>query len=146
LSFSFHSDRDKATDLREAIQHYEKSLSREATSLGEFKVPELAAGEKIHVNIKGKSSSGASKPKKTAGEKSIPLLMKKPPVNPYNAPKPETAPVADNPKILDKVTISMGDIDLEADHKRESHDESKGDDSSDAVFTGDEQEWASSFD
>lgn len=140
--------------MREAIQHYERSLSREAASLATFKVPQLAEGETIHVNIKGKSSS-SGKPKKTTGRSGggIPLLSKKPPANPdaLIATPVETSsslPASDkvNPKTIDKVAISIGEIDLDAEHKKNSADHSDTDGSDGAVFTGDEKEWATQFD
>ncbi|GKY94419.1 hypothetical protein MPSEU_000407700 [Mayamaea pseudoterrestris] len=148
IGFGFR-DRDKATDLREAIQHYEKSLTRESSTLASYKVPELAAGETIRVNVKGKASSGA-KPKKAPGSASgVPLLAKKPPANP-DAQDAAVAAVSEqqaNPKTVEKIAISIGDIDLDAGHKKAVAANGSDDESSDgAVFTGDETQWATEFD
>ena len=78
IGFGFR-DRDEATDLRESLQHYQKAMEREAqsesTPVNDFKVPELAEGEKIHINVPGK---GKTRTKKSGGGGGL-LLLKKPP-------------------------------------------------------------------
>lgn len=112
IGFGFR-DRDQATDLREAMQHYENAMHREALSSAlaamatttlvegapEYKsiIPKLAEGEKIHIYT-GKKESGTGshssiiKPKKkdaasTNTTGSVPRLLKKPPSSPESEAK-----------------------------------------------------------
>lgn len=93
IGFGFR-ERDAATDLREAMQHYESALRREqqpAAALGakteHYCVPKLAAGETIHVNTGKAASAATARPKKetTAHKTGLPLLLKKPPPSPESA-------------------------------------------------------------
>jgi hypothetical protein len=140
IGFGFR-DRDFALNLREAIQHYETSVSRQTKELADYKVPTLKEGETIHVTVKGGS---AAKPKSATKQRAagggVPLL-KKPPPAAADVEAPPTTPV--NPKVLDKIAISLGDIDLEADKQADADDASG---SAAAVFTGDDAEWATQFD
>ncbi|GAX23797.1 hypothetical protein FisN_12Hh379 [Fistulifera solaris] len=82
IGFGFR-DREKATDLRESLQYFQKSVNRESeaqTILPPVSIPVLEQGEKIHVNLHGKSTISKTKtqPEKT-GKVSVPLLLKKPP-------------------------------------------------------------------
>lgn len=151
IGFGFR-DREKATDLRECLQQYERSLQREqeaSVKAPEFHLPTLAKGEKIHVGKDGKTTIVKEEQRKT---NAVPLLKKKPPSAATEdkppaaqpAPAPSQAPV--NPKTIDKVAISMGDIDLEKDHAAQDYDTGAGDTSEGAVFEGDEDEWATAFD
>lgn len=84
IGFGFR-DRDQAIDLRESLQHYEKSMQREndaKTLASNFSIPKLKEGEKIHANISGgKKSASKEKNKESPGKPSgsVPLLLKKPP-------------------------------------------------------------------
>ena len=157
IGFGFR-DRDQATDLRESLQHYQKAMQRESQSesapASNFKVHELAAGEKIHVNVPGggnksprakKSGGGGAlllkKPPPPAdGKGAAPLLLKKPPP-PADGAGVETKPVQE-------MTINMGDIKLDDDNKNKNDGGGEqGEEGSDgAVFEGDEEEWKTEFD
>jgi hypothetical protein len=106
IGFGFR-DRDEATDLRESLQHYQKAMGREAQSesapASNFHVPQMAEGEKIHVNVKG----GSKRSKEKSGKGGGMLLLKKPPP-PADGEGPSTKTT------LEKINISMGDIDLNA--------------------------------
>jgi len=132
IGFGFR-DREKATDLRESLQHYEKSIQREAEAhetVGNFHIPQLAEGEKIHVGGKtGKTKVVKSKEKKVG----IPLLSKKPP-----PPSEEDS----TPKKIEKVSLTMEGIDLNAPSGDAGSDTGSGG----AVFEGDEAEWKTEFD
>jgi hypothetical protein len=91
IGFGFR-DREQGTDLRECLQHYEKSIRREkqaaaataatATSTSStggtstFSVPVLKEGEIIHVD---RTSGKTSITKKKAARSGVPMLLKKPP-------------------------------------------------------------------
>lgn len=81
IGFGFR-DREQATDLRESLQHYNKSIAREneakALSASSYTVPRLEEGEKIHVNI---ACGKLKEPKKKSGGGG-PFLLKKPPPPP----------------------------------------------------------------
>lgn len=144
----------QATDLRESLQHYQRAMERESQSesapASNFKVPELAKGEKIHVSVprgkarsKQKSSGGGGgalllkKPPPPADGKGAPLLKKPPP--PADGAGVDTE--AAEAKPVEKLTINMGDINLDKDG------EENGDEGSDgAVFEGDEDQWKTEFD
>jgi hypothetical protein len=139
IGFGFR-DRDEATDLRESLQHYKKSIRRESQAtdlIGSFTVPKMQEGEQIHVNIPGKSSAPATNNKKkqnegttSAGNK--PMLLKKPP------------PPADD--IMEKMQFSMGNFKLDC--SLGDNDESEC--SSAAVYSGeddqDDDPWDATFD
>lgn len=89
IGFGFR-DREMATDLRETLQFYKRSMDREeeAQTITEstFNIPKLKDGERIHVNIRGKTLESAAKKnkdKKADGtNKAVPLLKKPPPAPP----------------------------------------------------------------
>jgi hypothetical protein len=138
IGFGFR-DRDEATDLRESLQHYQKAMGREAQSesapASTFHVPQMAEGEKIHVNVKGGSKRSKEKSSSKGGGM---LLLKKPP--------PPADGEGSSAKItVEKVSINMGDIDLNASWEEE-HDGEKGEEGSDgAVYVGDEDQWDTEF-
>ena len=131
IGFGFR-DREKATDLRESIDHYEKSIKRESeaeSKVGSYHVPKLGEGEQIHVNKTGKST--VIKKGKSGGG-AVPLLGKKPP-----PPGEDTN--------VEKISISLDGIDLNApsgggDGSDDDH-ESGG-----AVYDGDDDQWNTEFD
>ena len=132
IGFGFR-DRDQATDLRESLQHYEKSLSREknAKSLaGSFSIPKMEDGEKIHVNRAGKSTI-TTKCKEAGGRSGAVPLLKKPP--------PPAEDSVQN-KEVEKMSINMDNVDLNSSPKNEDDDDSEG-----AVFTGDKEQWSTEF-
>lgn len=111
IGFGFR-DRDSATDFREALQYFVKSLKRQeeaAAAALHFQEEQhlnlsLQQGEKIHLQLPGSShdktnkspiskTTPDSKPKATGG----PFLLKKPPPA---------------PKLDRDISISFGDIDL----------------------------------
>jgi adaptin ear-binding coat-associated protein 1/2 len=173
IGFGFR-DRDAAIDLREALQHYEKSLQRQekaASSLtGSFSIPPMEEGQQIHVNIGNgkKSSTSVRKKEKGSAAGSAPTLLKKPPPpaaeeenqggkqpTPHAAASaiPDTtapATTTENPKIITKMAISMGDIDLDAEHIKHTASGDGADDSDEnsggAVYVGDEEQWKTEFD
>mmetsp|Transcript_16213 Transcript_16213/g.44603 ORF Transcript_16213/g.44603 Transcript_16213/m.44603 type:complete len:254 (-) Transcript_16213:120-881(-) len=140
IGFGFR-DRDKATDLRESLQHYERSIQREKEAhdkMGNYHVAKLAEGEKIHVDVgnkAGKSKVVKSKEKKGGGG-AVPLLMKKPP--PPSSDEPTTTT-----KTPEKLTIQMDGIDLNT-QTGDSHDDDENE-SGGAVFEGDEDQWNTDF-
>lgn len=82
IGFGFR-DREKATDLRESLQYFRKSVERENEAhsmVPTISIPKMEQGEKIHVNLHGKSTISKKKdePEKS-GKVSVPLLLKKPP-------------------------------------------------------------------
>jgi hypothetical protein len=108
-----------------------------------------------------KSKDGTDSGKKAAG--GVPLLKKKPP--PPSSEEGETSsppPSASSAKPsvdrkVEKMTFQLGDIDLDAEHKRaKSHDygdeggddddDDDDDDSGGAVYEGTEEQWATEFD
>ncbi|KAL7565286.1 hypothetical protein ACA910_014577 [Epithemia clementina (nom. ined.)] len=133
IGFGFR-DREKATDLRESLDHYEKSIKREAeaeSKVGSYHVPKLGEGEKIHVNKSGKSTVVK---KEKSGSGAVPLLGKKPP--------PPAAEDSQDP--IAKISIAIDGIDLDA--PSGDGDGSNDDESGGAVFEGDEDEWKTEFD
>ena len=135
IGFGFR-DREQAIDLRESLQHYEKSLSRQknAKSLaGSFSVPKMEEGAKIHVNRAGKSTITTKHKEGGGGPGAVPLL-KKPP------PPAEDKQEAVQKKEVEKMSISMGDVDLNSSPKNGEDEDSEG-----AVFTGDEEQWSTEF-
>ena len=128
IGFGFR-DRDEATDLRESLQHYKKSLTREeaAKSLtGSFSIPKMEDGDKIHVNLAGKSpSKRKSKPNTSSG--SSPFLLKKPP------PPAENDQASKEKDAVERMDFSMSQVNLDA---------PKADDDSDnsgrAVYAGED--------
>lgn len=140
VGFGFR-DRDQAIDMRESIQHYERSIKRElegGAKFDSFSVPKMNDGEKIHVNRGGKSTiSKQESASKAKGSGAVPLLKKKPPSSPDTEEKEKV-----NPKTIDKVAISMGDIDLDAGHLDNSDSDGS---SGGAVYEGDEEQWATEF-
>ena len=91
IGFGFR-DRDRAIDLREALQYYEASMRREyeASTLNDndntskFTIPKLADGERIHVrtgksNDCNKSVTSKSKKSESPANSNRPILLKKPP-------------------------------------------------------------------
>ena len=148
IGFGFR-DRDQATDLRESLQHYQKAMERESQSesapASNFKVPELAKGEKIHVHVPGgktrskpkSSSSGGGalllkKPPPPADGKGAPLLKKPPP--PADGKGVETKPV-------EQLTINMGDVNLDQEAPANDKEGFDG-----AVAEGEEEQRQTEFD
>lgn len=163
IGFGFR-DRDAAIDLREALQHYEKSLQRQekAGSLtGSFSIPPMQEGEQIHVNHSGKKSTSVRKKEKGQEHAATaPTLLKKPPppaeedegnavvasVIP-EAASAAAAAAAVNPRAITKMAISMGDIDLDAEHATSGDGGDDSDENSGgAVYVGDEEQWKTEFD
>ena len=152
IGFGFR-DRDQATDLRESMQHYEKSMRREqevanqAHSTLQYRIPKLAEGEKIHVKTGKVSDNGSPKAAKKNDEssdgrrKTVPLL-KKPPPSPVSADR-ATPPPAVNPNDIGEIQISLERIDLAKDQR--ATEEEDGDNSGGAVYEGDEDEWDTEF-
>lgn len=120
IGFGFR-ERDEATDFRESLQYYMRSIQREEEGqeaihsqydgLGEKL--KLGEGEKIHINLgKSKKSTISKTPdKKKSSGGGGPFLLKKPP----------PAPSAEAEK---DVAISFGDIDLNADKAKKEAEES----------------------
>lgn len=86
IGFGFR-DRDEAMALRESLQHYERSISRELQAAesptNTFSVPALGEGEQFHVD-KATGKTTISKTTKSAGGGgsavgAVPLLKKPPP-------------------------------------------------------------------
>lgn len=163
IGFGFR-DRDAAIDLRESVQFYENSLQREREAeeilknAPKYTIPKLAEGEKIHVHI-GKDRKGRKEVSKTnntegGGRKSIPLL-KKPPPSPESASKQQQqqqqqkdyASTLEQKDIEQKLTLDLGDIQLDNNGKdRKSDDDDDDDeDSGGAVYDGDDDQWAEEF-
>mmetsp|Transcript_16292 Transcript_16292/g.32757 ORF Transcript_16292/g.32757 Transcript_16292/m.32757 type:complete len:273 (-) Transcript_16292:76-894(-) len=158
IGFGFR-DRDKAIDLRESLQHYQRAMERESQSetspTSKFKVPELAEGEKIHVNVPGKGKS-RTKGKSAGGGGGLFLLKKPPPpadgagVETKSLLKPPPPPADGEDeetkvetKPVENVTISMENVNLQADADAVE----KSDEGSDgAVFEGDQDGWKAEFD
>jgi hypothetical protein len=150
IGFGFR-DRDQATDLRESMQHYEKSMRREqevanqAHSTLQYHIPKLAEGEKIHVKT-GKCDNGSPKTAKKNGEssdgkrKTVPLL-KKPPPSPDSGDRAK--PPAVNPDDIGEIQINLENIDMEEYQKATVEED--GDNSGGAVYEGDEDEWDTEF-
>lgn len=159
IGFGFR-ERDTATDLREAVQQCAASVRRADTALTHYKVPQLAAGEKIRVAVPG--GSGSSKKVPNSGSSGgVPLLLKKPP------PSADVVSATSSPAAaeMEQVTLDMKGVNLEEDHDRrerrrnqssdamatdEDDDEQKGDDTSGgAVYEGgdddDDDDWESDF-
>lgn len=130
IGFGFR-DRDQATDLRESLQHYEKSIQRESEahdSVGNYHVPQLAEGEKIHVGMKtGKTRvvKAGTNIKKTGA---VPLL-KKPPSSEDDS--------SATTQQLERISVSMEGIDLNAGIGDATSDE----ESCVAVFDGEDDQW-----
>jgi len=139
IGFGFR-DREQATDLREALQHYEKSISRQENSAtgSSFSVPKMQADEKIHVNRSGKTKMVKKKEGSTASGSVVPLLNKKPPPSPDEPEKGKPSA-----KMINKMMFSMGDLNLDDD---DDDDDDETEDSGGAVYEGDEQQWATEFD
>ena len=138
IGFGFR-DREKATDLRESLDHYEKSIQREAeagsSKLGSYHVPKLEDGEQIHVDVGKKKGKSTVVKKEKTGDGAIPLLSKKPP-----PPGPDET----TPQKVGIISISMEGIDLNA-GSRHGEDDDVDDDSGEAVYDGDEQQWSTEF-
>lgn len=108
VGFGFR-DRDEATDFRESLQYYKKSILRETEGESAIHTQydgleeklKLGEGEKIHINMGGKKSTINKTPdkKKSSGGGGL-LLLKKPPAA---------------PKLEKDISISFGDIDINAD-------------------------------
>lgn len=136
IGFGFR-DRDQATNLRESLQHYQKAMKRESQSetapASNFTVHQLAEGEKIHVNVpsKGKKTPRA---KASGGGNGGLLLLKKP-------PPPADGAGAETTKTVGKLTINMGDINLDSGAEEHLEEGSDG-----AVYEGDEEQWNTEFD
>lgn len=152
IGFGFR-DRDKAIDLRESLQHYQKAMERESQSetspASKFKVPELAEGEKIHVNVTGKGKGRAKG--KSSGGGGIPLLMKKPPP-PADGAGVETKSLLKGPPLSadgageEKESIQNMTIDLENVNLDTAADVNSDEGSGGAVVEGDEDQWKADFD
>jgi len=112
IGFGFR-DREEATDLRECLQHYEKSIRREKqASTGEtesYHVPVLKQGEKIHVD-RNSGKTTITKVPGGAGQSAVPLLKKPPPAP---ASGGEVATVST--KETEPVTSDMGEVNLNCD-------------------------------
>jgi hypothetical protein len=154
IGFGFR-DREQGTDLRECLQHYEKSIRREkqaesATSTAStFCVPVLKEGEVLHVDRNSGKTSISTK-KKTA-RSGAPMLLKKPPppspeVGEKSKVKAAPAAAAETPKVgadadadaapskdVKEMTTGMGDIELSAEKAAGEEDK-------------DEVQWATDFD
>ena len=119
----------------------------------------MREGEQIHVNVGGKKSTSArsKEKKKSSGGGGGGLLLKKPPPpateEDDDSPSAAAAPAAatkqetPNTKTVTKMAISMGDIDLDAEHGASGG--AAGDDDSGsgvAVYEGDEEQWKTEFD
>jgi hypothetical protein len=115
IGFGFR-ERDVALDLLGNLQQFQKSIERElqAKNMKVKEIPKLGAGEKIHVNLND-SQKKSTIVAKGDGEKKwssgAPILLKKPPK--FTAEERN-------------IHLSMGDIDLEADHEDHSSSESEG--------------------
>lgn len=149
IGFGFR-DREQGTDLRECLQHYEKSIRREklaeshTTTASTFSVPVLKEGEIIHVDRNSGKTSITKRKESTRG--GVPMLLKKPPPpSPEATPKKAAAPAAAaTPKVADvaaaapssekevkNMTTDMGDIALDAEKA------DNGDGSDEAQFATD---------
>jgi adaptin ear-binding coat-associated protein 1/2 len=120
IGFGFR-DRDMATDLRESLQHYERSITREKnakTLEGSFSVPKLVDGETIHINLAGKSSPSRFRKEQGGSGSGVVPLLKRPP-----------APVvlegdSQQESSVGSMTDSMGKIEQE--HQSEPDDDEWG--------------------
>jgi adaptin ear-binding coat-associated protein 1/2 len=135
IGFGFR-DRDEATDFRESLQYYKKSILRETEGestmhtqydgLGEKL--KLGEGEKIHINL-GKKSTISKTPdkKKSSGNSGGGgmLLLKKPPPA---------------PKLEKDISISFGDIDINSDISKRIGEESSTAALGEASSAGEEEE------
>jgi hypothetical protein len=151
IGFGFR-DREQGTDLRECLQHYEKSIRREkqaesaTATASTFTVPVLKEGEIIHVDRQSGKTS-ITKTKKSARGGAPMLLKKPPPPSPEAGEKPEvvaTPAAAATPNVapaaapsskedVKEVTTVMGEIDLAAEKADGEEDK-------------DEVQWATEFD
>ena len=165
IGFGFR-DREQGTDLRECLQHYEKSIRREkqaetatATGASTFSVPVLKEGEIIHIDrMSGKTSISTKKEKSARG--GVPKLLKKPP-----PPSPEAgekakvaaapaAAVAATPKVAASAPISEKDLTTSAPISEKDVNEMTavmGDielnaEKADGAEDKDEVQWATDFD
>ena len=159
IGFGFR-DRERATDLREALQYYKKSIEREIESKNaptlNFHIPKLAEGEKIHIGGKSGKTKVVKDSKKGGA---VPLLGKKPPGGPVLLKKPPpsassstsppptsdetqstSAPKQEEP--VENLSIDMSAISM----KEDSPPMGDPDPSEAAVFDGDDFEWQSALD
>lgn len=134
IGFGFR-DREEATDFRESLNFYQKSIRRkeEAAEAAKHFASDnnndssttaaklsLGEGEKIHINLgKGKSKKSTitkSTPDKAPGSTGKPMLLKKPPPAGGTAVA-AAAPVLKapaSPALQKDVSISFGEIDINA--------------------------------
>ena len=132
IGFGFR-DREEATDFRESLNFYQKSIRRkeeaaeaakhfanDSDSAAATAKLSLGEGEKIHINLgKGKSKKSTitkSTPDKAPGSTGKPMLLKKPPPA-GGATGATVAPAVKTPAspVLQKdVSISFGEIDINA--------------------------------
>lgn len=114
IGFGFR-DREEATDFRESLQYYIKSVKRDEEAaevmhhIAEGADLSLKDGEKIHINVPGKGGSGfkstitkekdksATDVTSPGGTKKAVPLLKKPPAA---------------PKLNPDISISFGDMDI----------------------------------
>jgi adaptin ear-binding coat-associated protein 1/2 len=154
MGFGFRS-RDEATDFREALQHYEKSMQRQhkaATSSSSSSAHKpvatpLAPGETISV---GKSGGGSKKSGKSSSG-AVPVLSKKPPP-PAASSSTSVASAKTVATNVEKITFALDDIDLDGEREKRMaahhhHNDEEGDEDSSegAVYEGDESQWADEF-
>lgn len=85
IGFGFR-DRDRALDLREAIQHWEKAKNR--PKLKEYSIPKLEKNQKLHIGEDGTSTIVQVEDK----PKPVPKLLKKPPSSSLAAPTTSPTP------------------------------------------------------
>lgn len=132
------------------------SIGRSSDGGSGFRIPQLAEGEKIHVNRGGKSTITHNK--SGSGTSGVPLLKKKPPPassssSAGDAP-PLTPPAAAIPKakaqapsaaMMQKMNFSMGNINLDANRLDGDDSNDPTDSSGGAVYEGDDEQWATEF-
>jgi len=136
IGFGFR-DRDEATDFRECLQYFMRSIKREEEGqeamhtqydgLGEKL--KLGEGEKMHINIGSSKKSTISKAtpdKKKSDGGGGPLLLKKPPPG---------------PSLEKDVSISFGDIDINAVAAKREAEESSTAALGEASSAGDDDIW-----
>ena len=141
IGFGFR-DREEATDFRESLQYYARSLKRQEEAAEAMhhaddlaKELNLQEGEKIHINLgsKGgaKSTISKAKPKSDGATPKKPMLLKKP-------------PPAASPGMNKDVSISFGDMHIGDDGSSKHEDASSaavGDLSRGDFDIEDDDEW-----
>jgi hypothetical protein len=159
VGFGFR-DRDVALDLLGNLQQFQKSIQREelAKTMKIAEIPKLAAGETMHISFgKDKGSSGSEKKRKSNKSSGGGVfLLKKPPksggetTNSTEEETPATAVAAStttiSPPDKDALHLSMGNINLQDDHKSVASSDSDvahggGEDIAGDGDDDDEDEW-----